>query len=391
MRIVICEGSPAVPNRALDEVTRQADFFLWIVLASPYLDDSKTWVVARRRGQEISRREVPTPHIPATGVLHVLLLPWLHLRYSRAIWDALGQWPEVRDACFICRTWIFCLTGLLARWRGRVRRLVYWVGDYYPFGRRISAATFSTLIFRVAERVVLRHADEVWYVCQRLRDVHTSRRGKRLTKVPERAISSLFTSHADVHGLWSAEHLHRLVYVGYVNRKQGLDVILPAIQNVSRLHPDVRLDVIGTGNDLEEVKATARELGIADRVVFHGFVENEDDLCGLVARAAAGFALYDPSLVHAQYTVNSKVYLYIGCGTPVVISRTTGSFDYVMGGSAGVEAGYSSASVVAAIEAITADVATNLRYRSAARRLADHFADEALELKRAIENCSRPG
>jgi glycosyltransferase involved in cell wall biosynthesis len=59
----------------------------------------------------------------------------------------------------------------------------------------------------------------------------------------------------------------RLVFVGRMTQEKHVDVILRAL---SRLGEDVSLDLIGQGDQRHKLEDLARELGVADRVNFHG-------------------------------------------------------------------------------------------------------------------------
>jgi len=61
-----------------------------------------------------------------------------------------------------------------------------------------------------------------------------------------------------------------LLWVGRVEAQKRLDVLLPAFATVASQHPTVRLRIVGGGSLLEEMRALAVELGIADRVDFTG-------------------------------------------------------------------------------------------------------------------------
>lgn len=62
----------------------------------------------------------------------------------------------------------------------------------------------------------------------------------------------------------------RLLHVGRTVRTKGLRDLIRAIDRVRDLH--VVLDVLGDGNDRDACEAMVRELGLQDRVVFHGSV-----------------------------------------------------------------------------------------------------------------------
>jgi len=63
-------------------------------------------------------------------------------------------------------------------------------------------------------------------------------------------------------------------FVGRVDREKRLDVLLDALPLLDRR--DVQLAIAGRGRDLESLQLQARRLSLGDRVVFAGFVPEED-------------------------------------------------------------------------------------------------------------------
>lgn len=63
-----------------------------------------------------------------------------------------------------------------------------------------------------------------------------------------------------------------MLFVGQLVRGKGVDVLLRAF---SSMRWDGRLDIVGTGNDFSFLQGLATELGIASRVVFHGWKAHE--------------------------------------------------------------------------------------------------------------------
>jgi glycosyltransferase involved in cell wall biosynthesis len=63
----------------------------------------------------------------------------------------------------------------------------------------------------------------------------------------------------------------RLVHVASLNRVKGQEVLLGALARLRFTQPRVRLDIVGEDTLDGEVQRRASELGIADRVTFHGF------------------------------------------------------------------------------------------------------------------------
>lgn len=61
-----------------------------------------------------------------------------------------------------------------------------------------------------------------------------------------------------------------VLYVGQLIRGKGVDMALRAIRRV----PEARLHIIGVGNAEATLRAQAHRLGLAQRVVFHGWVDH---------------------------------------------------------------------------------------------------------------------
>jgi glycosyltransferase involved in cell wall biosynthesis len=111
---------------------------------------------------------------------------------------------------------------------------------------------------------------------------------------------------------------HLVGYVGVMGRQEGIDLLLHAARVVVRCYAreDVHFGLVGGGTSLEELRALARELGVADYVTFTGRVPdgellamlNSADVCVNPDRACA---LNDKS------TMN-KVMEYMALGKPVV-------------------------------------------------------------------------
>lgn len=113
----------------------------------------------------------------------------------------------------------------------------------------------------------------------------------------------------------------RLVYTGALTPTYELDVAVAAVARVDAARPDldVTLEIYGRGDSEPALRAQATELGIADRVTFHGRVAI-DAVPAAVAAADIGLA---PTR-HDRFTdmsLSTKVFEYAAMGKPVVASR----------------------------------------------------------------------
>ena len=113
----------------------------------------------------------------------------------------------------------------------------------------------------------------------------------------------------------------RLVYTGALTPTYELDVALRALAAIAVRRPDldVRLDLYGRGDSEDALRTLAAELGLGERVVFHGRIPIED-VPRAVAEADIGLAptRLDP---FTHMTLSTKVYEYAAMRKTVVASR----------------------------------------------------------------------
>ena len=113
-----------------------------------------------------------------------------------------------------------------------------------------------------------------------------------------------------------------VLYVGRVERTsrwKGLHVLVDALPRLRELVPDVHLDVVGGGDDVEALQKRAADLGVADLVRWHGPVGHAD----LPARYRRAGVTVLPSLTESE-SFGMTLAEALACGCPVVGSDVGG-------------------------------------------------------------------
>jgi glycosyltransferase involved in cell wall biosynthesis len=113
----------------------------------------------------------------------------------------------------------------------------------------------------------------------------------------------------------------RLVYTGALTPTYELDVAIAAVARIAAARPDldIAFDVYGRGDSGPALAAQAAELGIAQRVTFHGRIPIEH-----VPEAVAGADIGLAPTRHDRFTdmsLSTKVFEYAAMGKPVVATR----------------------------------------------------------------------
>lgn len=104
-----------------------------------------------------------------------------------------------------------------------------------------------------------------------------------------------------------------LLYQGVLLKGRGIPKIFKALTKI----PQAALLILGDGEQRENFKRFAAELGISGRVYFYGMV-NHDELMNYTAAADAGLALIENISFSYFYALPNKLFEYIMAGVPVV-------------------------------------------------------------------------
>jgi glycosyltransferase involved in cell wall biosynthesis len=113
----------------------------------------------------------------------------------------------------------------------------------------------------------------------------------------------------------------RILFAGRLVKNKGLGVLLAALRQL-----DTHLDVYGSGWWESSAHRTARRLGVADRVTFHGWA-SEEELAAAYARAAV---VVMPSLWPEPFGLTGVEGL--ARGRPVVATSTGGIPEWLLDG-----------------------------------------------------------
>lgn len=82
----------------------------------------------------------------------------------------------------------------------------------------------------------------------------------------------------EVKERWKPENdgIIKFIFVGRLTRIKGVHTVIRALAHVNAAS-NWRLDVLGDGPQMEELKTLAQSLGVSEKVIFHGFMNNPDE------------------------------------------------------------------------------------------------------------------
>jgi glycosyltransferase involved in cell wall biosynthesis len=108
---------------------------------------------------------------------------------------------------------------------------------------------------------------------------------------------------------------------------KGVDVTIRALPTIAHQFPDVKYLVIGRGDDQPRLAKLAEDLGVADRVIFAGFVPTADLM--------AHYRLADAYIMPSQEGFGIVYLEAMACGIPVLSGDADGSADPLQDGELG--------------------------------------------------------
>jgi glycosyltransferase involved in cell wall biosynthesis len=159
----------------------------------------------------------------------------------------------------------------------------------------------------------------------------------------------------------------RVVLLGRLVPHKRADIAMRAVKALSPRYPDLVVDVVGHGYAEDALREEVERLGLTDRVVFHGFVD-EPTKCNLLAAAWVNAV---PSLKEGWALAVVEAGMQ---ATPSLAFAGAGGLDEsVIGGVSGVLVDGGEAEFTAALDALLGDAERRRSLGEGARRHAMMF------------------
>jgi len=210
--------------------------------------------------------------------------------------------------------------GLLFKWFGRVKKLIYWAVDFVP-EKRFSSG-WKNAIYHQINMNGNKSADEMWDLSPRMKDARKKYLGlkdsdyKKIKVVP----FGMWTERIQ-NASYEQSEKNTIVFMGHLLPKQGVQLIIDAIPLIKKKNKKIKLKIIGTGSYETELKKKVKEMGLEEECIFLGKIESMEDMEKEIAKSAIAVAPYVKSLdTWSYYADPGKVKTYLACGVPVLLT-----------------------------------------------------------------------
>jgi glycosyltransferase involved in cell wall biosynthesis len=268
-----------------------------------------------------------------------------------------------------------------AFWAGRlgVPYIVRPLGALCTWGMQYRRPRLKRLSLRLIERRVLAGSARVHYTSEQERsEAHELGIRSPSVVVPLGLdIEALHFERSDPNTFGSylrREKRPTILYLGRLDPKKGLELLIGALPSVVREHPDALLVLAGSGNGAYEawLRGETARLGLDPHVLWAGFLEGD--------QKAAAFARADV-LVLPSRSENFGLSVIEGLarGVPVIVSNQVAICRELEAASAGIVVSCDAGSVARGISKVLGDPELQCRLCEAGRLLArECFSKEAM-------------
>jgi glycosyltransferase involved in cell wall biosynthesis len=175
------------------------------------------------------------------------------------------------------------------------------------------------------EMMILKHAlkcaNLILPVSKNLQDEMTSYGIKgRFQVVPNTVNTKLFNPNSNLHS--HCGRVKRLLTVALLSEQKGIKYLLHAVTILQRQRNDFHLDIVGDGPMRSMYESIAQDLGVRDKVTFHGLKQKEE----IVQFIGQSDIVIMPSLYETFCVVLIEA---LACGKPVITTHCGGPEEFV--------------------------------------------------------------
>ena len=303
--LIHASGYASGPAQALVDFLKMNDVDLIEFLQHPLVAEGpglhiQTMIV--KNGEQTTKERL-RPNKPPFTYIFDLFTP-MRLRHSD-VWVSFNALATVQ--------------GLIFRKLGRTKYVVHWSVDFVP--RRFSNSLVNW-VYESFDKKCCESADlrvELSNAALENRDEHYGLEENRKAKAL--VIPMGFWNDRVPVCSEDAWQTKRIVFLGHLVDRMGLDVLLSACKVLNEREVQFRLDIIGGGPLADWLRRQIEIDALQDYVSLIGFVEDHATLATYLAASSVGVAPYasDPDSF-SKFADPGKLKDYLGAGLPILLT-----------------------------------------------------------------------
>ena len=229
------------------------------------------------------------------------------------VFSQKGKWD-----LFIGVNSLNTFSGLILKWLGKVRYVIFYTADYVP--ERFSSRLINS-IYHIFDRFCKKKEDLDSKISQAQVEIR-KKQGVPDNKniyVPH-GIDTKYVTHQPF------EKIDRYSFVTAANLSKAFNykLIIDAFKDITVKIPRAKLIIIGTGELEEEISDYIKINNLEHNVLMPGWMPH-DKLINFISTCGIGLAIYTSLCSWTNFSDSFKTKEYLGCGCPVIISGALGA------------------------------------------------------------------
>ena len=261
----------------------------------------------------------------------------------------------------------FC--ALLLRWIGKTEKAIFYTIDYVP--RRFNNILLNQ-IYHLIDKICVKYCDKTWNLSPRMAEGREKYNNMAIEKYNKQRIVPIGIWLTDIPRTNKKYEKKTLVFVGHLIEKQGVQLILKAIPEITGKINNFEFIIIGAGDYETELKKLANELSINKHVRFMGPVYDPIRLYNILSKCHLAVALYRKEAL-TYYADSTKPKTYLAAGLPLLITDVPHNAKEIENKKCGKIVKYDLESVVDNIINLMEEERTLEEYSENARNYAEQF------------------
>lgn len=210
--------------------------------------------------------------------------------------------------------------GIILRILGRVDRVVFYAIDFIP---KRSSIPLINYVYHRMESYAVKYSDICWNVSPRI-----AYGRRQFLDIVARKKTQIVVPI----GVWEKEiavkvkqtNDYRLIFVGHLLKKQGVQEVIRALPRVIKKLPSVTLAIIGGGEYEKSLRELVDRLSLSSHVKFLGWQSNQHFIQKKILQSDLSLATYEPSgkdtTNFSYYADPTKIKTYLSCGVPLLMT-----------------------------------------------------------------------
>lgn len=276
------------------------------------------------------------------------------------------------DVYFACGN-LNPVVGIALRSIGLVKKVVYQSIDYYPI--RFKNPFFNWLYFQM-DKFCVRFSDETWNVNSKMVEAREKKMGM------DRQIYN--RQYTVPGGIWFYKtkrlafnkiNRKKIVYRGLLLAHMGVDLAIKAMPYILKKDPLVKFEIIGGGEEEDNLKKLAEKLKIFKSVIFHGWVKDRKQLEDLLVDGVLGIATFNTTILDEKVknADPGKIKDYMLFGMPIITTNAISYSKEITENKCGVVIPYDEKRLALVVIKLLGNKGTYKRYRENALRFIEKF------------------